>query len=97
MAVNQRFGIGWYTPWEWAKLRGVVADPERLDDTYLAWRRGAKRVLRELREQGIDCQRISVQVDELVAWCREQGRPVDGKARAAFVAHQVQRRQEARE
>jgi hypothetical protein len=89
--MRQHFGSGGYTPWEWSKLRAVVADPERLDDTYRAWRRGAKKVLRELREQGIDCQRVSVRVAELVAWCRGQDRPVDGPARADFVAHQVQR------
>jgi hypothetical protein len=87
--VKQHFGIGWYTPWEWARLRDAVSDPERLDDTYWAWRRGAKRVQRELREQGIDCERVSVRVAELAAWCREQNRPVDGQARADFVAHQV--------
>jgi len=97
MAVKQRFGIGWYKPWEWDKLRDLVSDPERLEASHRNWRRGAKRVLREMREQGIDCQRVSVRVAELVAWCREQGRPVDGKACADFVAHQVLRQHEGRE
>lgn len=90
--MTQRVGIGWYAPWEWNKLRRVVADPGRLDDSYLAWRRGAKKVVRDFREQGLDCERVSVRVDELVAWCREQGRPVDGNARAAYVAELVRRR-----
>jgi hypothetical protein len=54
-------------------------------------------VQRELREQGIDCERVSVSVAELVAWCREQDRPVDGPARADFVAHQVQQRHKGRD
>ncbi len=87
--MKQRVGIGWYTPWEWAKLRDAVADPERLDDSYRAWRRGARKVLRELRENGVDCERVYVRVDELVAWCRERDRPVDGSARADYVAHKV--------
>jgi hypothetical protein len=92
--VEQRVGIGWYTPWEWTKLREAVADPERLDYSYLAWRRGAKKVLRQFREKGLDCERVSVRVEELVAWCGKQGRPVDGPARAAYVAELVRRRHE---
>jgi hypothetical protein len=90
--VTQRVGIGWYTPWEWAKLRKAVSDPERLDDSYLAWRRSARQVLHQIREKSLDCKRVFVRVDELVAWCREQGRAVDGPARAAYVTELVRRR-----
>ena len=95
--MNQNVGMAWYTPWEWDTLRRVAADPEKLEATHAEWLRIAKKAWRDLAAQGVDCQRVIVSVDELVAWCREHGRPVDGPARAAFVAEQVGMRPLARQ
>jgi len=37
-------------------------------------------------------ERVTVDVDELEAWCRSRGWPVDGKSRAQFVVHLLRRR-----
>lgn len=78
--------IAWYKPWEWKRLREVAADPERMEATHAEWLRSAKKVLHELQRQGYEPHRVLVGVDELVAWCAEQGLPINGDARSRFAA-----------
>jgi hypothetical protein len=77
-------GIGWYDAVQWAKLKGVAADPDRLDDSHEAWQRTAERTLQELMAQGLDVRRVPIDVDALVQWCRDHGKAIDAKARAEF-------------
>jgi hypothetical protein len=85
-------GIGWYDAVQWAKLKQVAVDPERLDDTHEDWQRTAERTERELaRDGGLVIRRVPIDVDALVAWCRERGKPVDGPARSAYAAEMVLR------
>ena len=77
-------GLAWYREEEWDRLKAVAADPNHLEDTWSDWRRVVSKGLEELVAEGHLFERVDVAVDELVAWCRNQGRPVDASARADF-------------
>ncbi len=76
----------WYRSEEWEKLRQVSADVAKLERTYAEWIAHAKMAMREARWAGLEVVKVNVAVGELVAWCRERGLRVDGRARARYAA-----------
>jgi hypothetical protein len=78
--------IPWFTAQSWPRLLRVAADRWNLPDTFEEFERSAGKRFDDFVAQGHPCERVMIDVDRLVAWCREQGRPVDGPARAAFAA-----------
>lgn len=82
-------GIAWYKPEEWSHLLEISADRDELEDTHEEWLHNAERRLHEMAEAGIDAVRIYINVHELEAWCLNQGRPLDGSARAIFTAEKL--------
>jgi hypothetical protein len=84
-------GIGWYDAAQYAQLRKQAADAGRLDTTFEAWERNATRVFESLRQQGVRVEKVAVDVEDLVRWCQAHGRPLDGSARAQFVAELAER------
>ncbi len=79
-------GIAWYDPTQWAKLKQVAADAEKMDATQEAWQRGFERTERELAARGLTVRRVPIDVDALVAWCGAQNKPVNGEARAEYTS-----------
>jgi hypothetical protein len=67
-----------------------------LEATHAEWLRNAKKGCRELDAAGATYTRVVVGVDELVAWCREQNRPLDASARAHCAAERLRLRAQGR-
>lgn len=82
-------GVAWFSPDQWERLRQVAADKKALHDTYDEWVADAFAALRNLERLGFAARPFEVDVDELLRWCREQRRKVDGAARSAFVAEKL--------
>jgi hypothetical protein len=82
-------GIAWYRPEQWARLRALSTDPEALEDTFEEWVRLAEEKMEGLLQSGIMAKRISIDVEELNAWCIAQHLPMNGEARARFVAEKA--------
>jgi hypothetical protein len=82
-------GIAWYRRDQWARLRELAADADKLEESYEAWLAGAQKTLVQMTVAGVRARRVDVDVDELARWCRREGRPVDGASRAAFVAERL--------
>ena len=81
-------GVGWYTEFEWAKVKAAAADPERFESTYEEWIHMANESLANLRATGIIAEKTYVNADALLAWCLAHNRPNDGASRAEFVSEQ---------
>jgi len=84
-------GIAWYRRDQWGRLRELAADPDRLEESYDDWLVGAQKTLVQMAVSGVRAQRVDVDVDALVRWCRLEGRPMDSAARAAYAASQLRR------
>jgi hypothetical protein len=91
---DMHVGIAWYTEAEWHQLRQIATDPDKLEPTYGEWLRTAEAALQRLAAAGVVPERIDVSVAALQAWCRQQGRGVDGSARADFASELLRRRYE---
>lgn len=87
-------GIAWYRPEQWDHLRESVADPEVMEDSYEKWLTLAQQTVLDLSREGIRAERIDVDVDELVTWCRETGRTLDDGARSHFATEKLRSKHE---
>lgn len=85
-------GLAWFDRKQWKLLTEAVEDRKELDDTYEQWQQGAADAVRRIESQGQKVERVHVEVESLVYWCKEKGLPVNGKSRAEYVAQLMQRR-----
>ncbi len=84
-------GIAWYRRDQWGRLRELAADPDKLEESYEDWLVGAQKTLVQMAVTGVRAQRVDVDVNALVRWCRLEGRPMNSAARAAYAASQLTR------
>jgi hypothetical protein len=84
-------GIAWYRADQWEQLRALSADKDKLHDTYEEWLAEATAKVRDLARLGVATQPVHVDVNELALWCKQQGCPLDGAARARFVTDKLQK------
>lgn len=91
VAADAQVGCAWYTRAEWERLCAVADDRDALDDTFEDWERGALAVIGKLTAAGRQIRKIPIDVEALAAWCRQEGRRLDGAARAAYVTHLLER------
>jgi hypothetical protein len=79
-------GVGWYRRDQWALLKAHSVDAATLEDSYDEWLAYAERTTGELRVRGFESRRVDIDVEEMIRWCKAEGRALDGKARARFIA-----------
>jgi hypothetical protein len=82
-------GIAWYRRDQWARLRELAADADRLEEAYEDWLVGAQKTIVQMTATGVRVRRVDIDLDDLVGWCRREGCPLDSAARAAFVAERL--------
>ena len=84
--ADTKLFIAWYKRAQWPRLRALSDEPDKLAETYDEWLASANAQLAELRARGLAVRKVIVDVEELAAWCRRQGRKVEPSAAAAFAA-----------
>jgi len=82
-------GIAWYRRDQWARLRELAADADRLEEEFEDWLAGAQKTIVRMTTTGGRVRRVDIDLDDLVRWCRHEGRPLDSAARAAFAAERL--------
>lgn len=85
-------GIAWFDRKQWQRLTEAVEDRNELDETYEKWQRSAEDAVQMIERQGQVVERVHVEVESLVYWCKEKGLPVNGKSRADYVTQLARRR-----
>lgn len=87
-------GIAWFDREQWQRLTEVVENRNELDGTFEEWEWSAMDAVRAIERQGQRVQKVNVNVDVLVSWCKGKGLPVNGKSRAEYVSFVLQRSSE---
>ncbi len=85
-------GVPWYRADQWELLRERADDPEVLVERYEDWVVQAERMLALLEKQGMSVEKIDVDVEEVIAWCKAAGRPFDSKARAEYASELLRKK-----
>ena len=78
-------GVAWYKREQWELLKSAAPDTDELKETYDEWLEFAKHSFKVIWDTGIDLVKVDIDVNELIEWCRNEARPVDGAARTSFV------------
>lgn len=91
---HTQVGVAWYKPDQWERLLAVSVDKDNLEETYEEWTLEAKRVIKELRRQGLNIVKVDVNIEELIDWCQQKNIPVNGEARSMYAAHKLQQSSE---
>lgn len=86
VARDAQLGLAWYSREAWERLREIVDDRDALDDTYEDWERQALAMIRNLEAVGRPIRKVPIDIDALVAWCRERKCRNDMAARAEYVS-----------
>ncbi|MBU0946212.1 MAG: hypothetical protein KJ804_12975 [Proteobacteria bacterium] len=79
-------GIGWYKEDQWDLLLRNAEDKDDLETTYAEWLEGISKGMKALSKSGVQCEKIPVDVEEIIQWCRDKGYPFDGASRSLYFA-----------
>ena len=82
-------GVVWYREADWPRLRALLADADKLPDTYAEWLASAEGLLVQLRQDGIAAEKVPLDPDVFSAWCAAQGLALDAQARSRYASEVV--------
>ena len=85
-------GLAWFDRRQWKRLTKVVEDRKELDDTYEQWQQSALDAVQTIEREGQRVEKVHIEIESLVSWCKEKGLPVNGKSRAEYVTQIMRRR-----
>jgi len=78
-------GVAWYKPEQWARLLEISEDRDELEKTYKEWVTQAEEQRKILISEGIALKKVVIDVEALLAWCKERRRKVNGSSRTEYV------------
>ena len=87
---NVLIGIAWYRPDQYALLRALAVDSDSMADTYEQWLAGVTKTIDDLRQRGVVARKVNVDINDLVAWCQQRKKPLNGAARSEYVTEKLQ-------
>jgi hypothetical protein len=93
---NTVAGLAWYRPEQWHRLLEVSEDSDNMESEFEEWRKSAEKAIVNFTAAGVQVRKVDIDVEELVEWCRDNGLPVNIKARSHYAAEKV-RQQSMRE
>ena len=82
-----QLGLAWYSREAWERLREIADDRDKLDDTYEDWQQQALTMIHDLEAVGRQIRKVPIDIEALVAWCRERKCRIDMAARAEYVSY----------
>jgi hypothetical protein len=81
-----RTAVAWYKLNQWPRLREISEDRDRLEETYGDWQLYAEQALKDFVAKGGYPEKVTVDTEELLFWCKERGLKVDGDSRSQYAA-----------
>jgi len=82
---DHTIGVAWIAKSQWVVLQSVCVDGWLVQKSYGQWRKESRDVMAAIQKTGIRAQKVTVDVDLFVVWCRQHSRPVNSAALAGYV------------
>lgn len=79
-------GMVWYRSEDYAAIRNLMLDADRLPATYAEWLRNAEKGEKEVRSKGQIPIKAYIDPKDFGAWCAIRGLKVDAGGRQQFAA-----------
>lgn len=89
--VTAVVGVAWYRRDQWPRLLEASADRAMLEDTYDEWLQNAEKTMKSFKARGIRLEKVDVDLEQLLFWCAQRGRPVNAESRTDFTMDKMQR------
>jgi len=83
---KQIIGVGWYKKEQWKQLRDNSEDSENLEETYYEWVANANDTIKKFSNSDYHIEKIEIDINELLEWCKKEKRALDGESRANFIS-----------
>jgi hypothetical protein len=84
VSTPRTIGSAWYSPESWKRL---VALPEaHIEKSYRDFVSTFENIVSRSAVQGITVEKMSIDIDRMIAWCHRNGYEVDAKGRAVYGA-----------
>lgn len=77
--------LAYYKKKDWNRFLKMIDDREGMYDRWHEWHKAFEKMKLDLEKQGISVVTITVNLDDLAAYCQRQGKKIDGATRAQFV------------
>jgi hypothetical protein len=75
-------GIAWYSPAAWKRLEAM---PEAdIQKSYREYVRATENAERGYAARGIRTTRLTIHIDQMIAWCHRNGYKIDSTGRSIF-------------
>lgn len=87
--------VAWYKPNQWSRLREISEDRNQLEETYREWQDYAEQALKDFAARGGLLEKVTVDTEELLAWCKERGLKVNAKSRSLYASWLLQEKDRA--
>jgi hypothetical protein len=78
--------ICFYTPDSYEELMKVADDKKTLCDTYTDWLVEFSKAVEGLKRQGLEVVPVSINIDELIQWCKDNKIKNTSASRSKYVA-----------
>lgn len=82
--VIQLMGLAWYKAENYARLRSMFTDGDKLPLTFEEWAKGAENGVNDLRGKGYTVVKVNIDPDSFPAWCASRGMEINSRARLRF-------------
>ena len=77
-------GVLWIRPFNYERVRRVIAEEKRFPASYEVWLSDAQRRCQRLRDEGRKIVYVNLEADEFVRWCKDHRYCTDGHALDAY-------------
>jgi len=84
--ISNMVSICFYTPTSYEELKEVADDKKVLCDTYADWLVEFSKVVHGLRKEGMDVVPITINIEKLVQWCKQNKLKNTSSNRSKYVA-----------
>ena len=82
-------GIAWYRRDQWPLLLKTAADRSELEETYDEWLTNVRQIMTDIESKGVQVIKVPIDLEDLIEWCKLEGRGQDGAARASYTSNKL--------
>jgi hypothetical protein len=76
--------IPWYRAEDYARLKEMFEDSDKLPDTHDQWFEMAERIVHQMSAQGLRVIKVVIDPDTFTEWCLKNNQALNAKGRMAY-------------
>lgn len=91
MTKRMKVAAAWLLKEDWARWQEIDGELP----AYERWLAKINQGMADAAKRGVEVEKVTVDPDVFVEWCRAEGKPIHRDSRAAYAAAQLMRRMTA--